>query len=149
MKNLFVLAFTLFTLVSCKSKDVDPIHAGEALAGTYSVTSFLYTKGDSTYHLPTLPYTVQGSQVITGKLEVTRLEAMNQVSLKLTLQEPGEPDSVFPIENVEVRPDGDEYDLHIGSTQLATADGTTVEFDVTTRDSQTGEPIVLKFDAKR
>ncbi|QKZ15425.1 hypothetical protein [Spirosoma sp. KUDC1026] len=149
MKNLFVFVFALFALAGCNSKDVEPIHAGEALAGTYSVTSFLFTRGDSTYHLPTLPYTVQGSQIITGKLEVTRLEAMNQVSLKLTLQEPGEPDAVFPIDNVEVRPDGDEYDLHVGSTQLATADGTTVDFDVTTRDSQTGESIVLKFEAKR
>jgi hypothetical protein len=149
MKNLLILATALFVLVSCNSKDVEPIHAGEAVAGTYSLTSFLFTKGDSTYHLPTLPYTVQGSQIITGKVEVTRLEAMNQVNLKLTLQEPGEPDAIFPVNNVEVRPDGDEYDLHVGSTQLATADGKTIEFDVTTRDSQTGVPIVLRFRAER
>ncbi|QKZ12569.1 hypothetical protein [Spirosoma sp. KUDC1026] len=67
----------------------------------------------------------------------------------VTLKATGSADVPFPLDSVEVRQNGSSYGLYLGTLSLGVADGTTVKFDVSQTDSQTGERFRLAFNAQR
>lgn len=146
MKKAILFVFAVLAFAACK-KDNDPTPADPATAvsGNYTLSSFYsITEGD-TLNFPTLPASYQGVAV-SGTLSATK-STSNFVNMVLTLSATGSTIGTLPLDSVEVRQTGTTYDLYLGGTSLGTADGNTINFDVSDNDPQ--DPFIIRFKAQK
>lgn len=149
MKNLLFLLFALLTLGACKKSgnEPKPQKPAEAVAGTYTLTSFRYVSGDDEINLPRLPYT-QNGQTVTGTVRLDPVSD-DHVTLSLTLKITGQQDANIDIDQVEVQKTSEAYGLYVDGERVADADGDDLIFNISETDPQTNESLALSFVANK
>ncbi|GAB2569098.1 carbohydrate-binding protein [Spirosoma areae] len=149
MKTLILFLLVLVSFTACKKgeNDVNPQKAAEAVAGTYTLTSFRYASGSDVINLPKMPYT-QGGQTVSGTVKLSPTSEEN-VTLTLTLKVTGEQDQSIDIDNVEVKKTSEAYGLYVDNQLVADVDGNNIIFNLNETDPQTKETLELKFTAKK
>ncbi|QDK80383.1 hypothetical protein EXU85_17945 [Spirosoma sp. KCTC 42546] len=149
MKKLILFLCILLAFSACKKgeNDIAPKKPADAVAGTYTLTSFRYASGSDAINLPKMPYT-QSGQTISGTVQLTSTSE-ETVSLTLTLKITGQQNSTIDIDNIEVRKTSEAYGLYLDGELVADADGNNIIFNVSETDAQTGESLELKFNATK
>ncbi|QJW88510.1 hypothetical protein HNV11_03545 [Spirosoma taeanense] len=118
-----------------KNNDVAP-DSSSRIAGTYQLTYIRQDSADVVDSL-VLPYIVGGQTVISGTITATRIAGTTPTdSLAVSLTVQGQA-STSPLGRVEVRTNGNSYDLYSGTDKVGTADGTNIEIDTDPANTQT------------
>lgn len=149
MKKLILFLLVALTFSACKKGDQDiaPQKSADAVAGTYTLTSFYYLDSSTEIKPPTMPYTEKG-QTLSGAVKLTPT-SQDHVTLTITLKLTGKQDSSIDIDNVQVKKTSEAYGLYLDDELVADADGKYIIFNVSETDAQTGESLQLKFNAKK
>jgi hypothetical protein len=132
MKHLLLIGLLLSLLACKKSTDPAPLNA-DRIVGTYTVTRLVIdAPGTADDRNLTLPIT-QGGTTISATFDVAKV-AESSVSMTFTLRQTGQGQQVQTIGNfIDLR--GNE--LYEGTQKIGTADGTTLNLDVTDNGTRT------------
>lgn len=149
MKKLILFFCILLAFSACKKgeNDIAPKKPADAVAGTYTLTSFRYASGSDAINLPKMPYT-QSGQTISGTVKLTPTSE-ETISVTLTLKVTGQQNSTIDIDNIDVKKTSEAYGLYLDGELVADADGDNIIFNVSETDAQTGEVLELKFNATK
>ncbi|MVM30521.1 hypothetical protein GO755_10795 [Spirosoma sp. HMF4905] len=149
MKKLILFLCVTLAFSACKKgeNDIAPENPADAVAGTYTLTSFYYAAGSDEIDLPKMPYS-QSGQTISGTVKLAAT-SQDHITLTLILKVTGQTDSSIDIDNIQVKKTSEAYGLYLDGELVADADGDNIIFNVSETDAQTNEPIALKFNAKK
>lgn len=134
MKNLWIIVLFTLSLASCKKSDEpepEPEPA-EIVSAEYNQTVLGVDQGDGKgYREFTYPLTVATGIQSTAKIIVTRVDA-NSVKLVRTQKETGKTDDTRTLGTVTLQKNSTGYDLLVNTTNVGSANGTTIEVRIPT-----------------
>lgn len=134
MQKLTIFLFVLLAFTACKKdNDVAPADPAAAVAGTY-VVSRIAVSGisptddfDSRYPQTSNGITYAGEVIVTQVANST-----DRVDFVVNSKVTGQTDNEFvSADGVEVRRNGSNYDLYIGTVKLGTVAGNNMTIDAT------------------